>query len=152
MANYYGSGRSNYVKVTDIEMIKKIAALYGCSVSFKDEDEASGLVCLLAETEHGDFENYRFPDKDEVKLIKQVWPEAEIDDETFELPDFMKTISKYLKRGYVFIWTHVGNEKLRYLTGYSAAVNSKGQTKCVSITDIYKLAKPMGKHITTAEY
>jgi len=151
MANYYGSGRSNYVAVTDLEKVKKLASLYGCEVSESSDDPS--LICLLSNTEEGDTRSWVFVSDEEIPIIKEVFPKLKVSDEdNFELPDFMKSMSKYLKNGHVFIWMSCGQEKLRYLNGYACAINNKGRRKQISIYDIYKLAKPLGKHITAAEY
>ncbi|HTE91774.1 MAG TPA: hypothetical protein VK639_22680 [Terriglobales bacterium] len=45
-----------------------------------------------------------------------------------------------------------GAEKCRYVTGWALAVNSKGETRRVSLQDIYDLAGQIGEHVTKAEY
>ena len=37
----------------------------------------------------------------------------------------------------------IGNEKLRYLVGYTVAVNNKGETVSIDLNAIYELAKPL---------
>jgi hypothetical protein len=45
-----------------------------------------------------------------------------------------------------------GSEKLRYIRGYAFAFNNKGETKFLSLDDIYEMAKPLGSDIQKAEY
>lgn len=46
----------------------------------------------------------------------------------------------------------IGYEKMRYLVGYTVAVNAAGESLEVSLDDIYEAAKRLGKHITACEY
>jgi len=52
----------------------------------------------------------------------------------------------------VAIMMEAGAEKCRYINAYALAVNSKGETKEISLDQIYELAQPLGEHITRAEY
>lgn len=58
--------------------------------------------------------------------------------------DLVAEISSHLADGEVAILQEVGAEKLRYLTGYSIAVNSLGQTFSVDIDDIYQKVRDAG--------
>ncbi|MBN1534481.1 MAG: hypothetical protein JXA20_17540 [Spirochaetes bacterium] len=42
----------------------------------------------------------------------------------------------------------IGHEKIRYLNGRAAAVNSAGDTKWITLYDIYTIAKDLGDHVT----
>jgi len=66
--------------------------------------------------------------------------------------DFLAELSLHLQPGWVAIIMEAGAEKLRYIAGFAAAVNSKGETREVTIQEIYERAKPLGEHITQAEY
>ena len=133
MANYYGNGRSNYVAVTDKDKFKKLCD----ERNLEFWEEKNGTVGCGSNDEGGEPNDYI---------------EDEDTGEEVEMPDFMEEVSKILKDEEVFIWSHVGQEKLRYLTGYSMAINNKGKTVGVNIDDIYKKAKKLGKNITQASY
>ena len=80
------------------------------------------------------------------------WTEAELDDGAREI-DFLKELSTHLVEGEVAVVMETGAEKLRYLIGYAAAVNHKGETVDVALTDIYRKAREtFGKEPTRAEY
>ncbi len=133
MANYYGNGRSNYVKVKDKENFKEMCSLYGLLYW-----ENGDLVGCGANDDGGE-------------------PNTELyDRETgnaTELPDFIsQAVPELLEEGQVFIWMHNGAEKLRYLVGYTIAVNSKGEYQKIDLGDIYDKAKELGDDFTTCEY
>jgi hypothetical protein len=134
MANYYSSSRSNYFKVKDTEKFKDFLDSTR-SLSFIEDKE--GRVGFLVETEEG-------------------LPYYIYDEETGEESelDLAQELSQHLIDGEVAIYQEVGAEKLRYLVGYSVAVNSKGETITVNINDIYRIAQEElgGENITTCEY
>lgn len=139
MANYYGNARSNYFKVKDVEAFKKefIDKINGLEfiennvgVGFLvTENDCGGIPCCMVDPK----------DPDNIKDI-----------------DLAEELSKHLADGEVAIYQEVGAEKLRYLTGYAVAVNSKGETVTVSISDIYQMAKSLTEadptSITKCEY
>lgn len=133
MANYYGHGRSNYIKVSDPEKFKELCEERGLTVI---EQEGGGIGCI-SENEDGDINNFGYDD--------------ETGDEV-ERPDFMEEVAKILLDDEVFIWMSIGNEKMRYLSGYATAINNKGKTKSVNLNNIYTLGKKLGKNVTEAEY
>ncbi len=45
-----------------------------------------------------------------------------------------------------------GAEKLRYLTGWAQAINSRGETRTLNLEDIYEIAGPLGEDITAVSY
>lgn len=155
MANYSGTGRSNYIHVTDLEMIKKIADIYQLCVRADETDPT--YVYFYSVSEDGDIETY---------YTVSNWAYAEKYEDIFgnlpkdclefgdavELPDFMDTIAKYMVEEEVFIWQHVGSEKLRYLNGYAVAINAKGKHVSISIDEIYNRAKQLGIKISEATY
>lgn len=126
MANYYGHGRSNYVKVKDREKFRQLCNTYG--LDLWDDGERLGFG-----TDKGEPNSFVYDD--------------EIGDEK-ELPFFLDEFSKVLEDDEVLIWMHTGNEKLRYLVGYAIAINSKGEQESIDINQIYVKAKKLGKNIT----
>ena len=135
MANYYGSSRSNYFKVKDVDKFKDFLNLM---YDMEFIDDGNGRVGFLVTGEGG-------------SVPCEIWDKEQ--DEYVEL-DFDKLLAQHLQDGEVAIYQEVGAEKLRYLVGYSVAVNSKGETAMVSINDIYKIAQEElgGENITPCEY
>lgn len=132
MANWYGTARSNYFHVKDNAAFLIWAD--ACNLdSFQDKE---GRYAIAA-------------------LSDQGWPSSYIDEhgEDFDL-DLPMELATHLADGEVAILMEVGNEKLRYLTGYAVAVNSKGDIISVGLDEIYKkAATAFNNHdITRAEY
>jgi hypothetical protein len=135
MANYYGSSRSNYFKVKDVDKFKDfLNSMYDMEFI----DDGNGRVGFLVTGEGG-------------SIPCEIWDKEQ--DEYVDL-DFDKLLAQHLQDGEVAVYQEVGAEKLRYLVGYSVAVNSKGETAMVSIADIYKIAQEElgGENITLCEY
>ena len=130
MANYYAHARSNYFGVKNEKKFKEWAENRDLDVEV-DED---GLFAIFP-SENDDFGG---------------WPYY--DNKTDSEIDICEELSHHLQDEHVAVLQEVGNEKLRYLNGFSLAVNSKGEVKKVDIYDIYELAKNMGKYVTSAEY
>ena len=132
MANFYGSGRSNYVSIKP-KMREKFIELCGdFELRFIEREDKVGF---FSDTEDGGFGGY-FEDEDGITTSR----------------DALHEFSELLEKGEVLIFITVGSEKMRYICGYALAINSKGEMVDVSLDDIYKKAKSLGKNITTAEY
>lgn len=127
MANWYGSARSNYFRVQDEEaFLSWVNGLPGIEAK-QEEKNGSKHFVLLEENGEG-------------------WPSFSYDersDEDTEI-DVAAELAGHLAEGEVAILQEVGAEKLRYLTGYSIAVNHKGEQLWVSINDIYQKVKDAG--------
>jgi hypothetical protein len=139
MADWYGTSRSNYFKVKDLDKFKALCARWG--VEFVAKHDAPWLVGFLGQSEYGGLPSY---------LIEEdgnTGEEIELDSD-----DFYKELAEHLKDGEVAVMIESGAEKLRYITGYAVAVNSKGKVVSVTLDDIYKKAMRLGKNITRAEY
>lgn len=120
MANYYGSGRTNYFRPKSIHAFKAEMEKYD---DITVVDGNPGHVCLLV----NDPDGYGgFPSWDHEK-----------DEEI----DFFAIVAAHLADDEVAIFQHVGAEKLRYLSGYSLAVtnNDTGEPQYITINidDIY---------------
>jgi hypothetical protein len=135
MANYYGNSRSNYFKVKSKENFKKFLDLM---YDMEYIEDSEGRVGFLVSGEGG-------------SIPCEIWDENA--DEYVDL-DFDALLAQHLQDGEVAIYQEVGAEKLRYLVGYSIAVNSKGKRVAVSINDIYRIAQEElgGENITLCEY
>lgn len=137
MANYYGSGRTNYFLVKDAEEFKKDIDALGVGFEVVSRTNAQGTVhvALLSEDESG-------------------FPADTYNEETedYETISWEEIFGKHLVDGSVAIIIEVGSEKLRYLNGYAVAYNNKGESKSIGLEEIYDLAKELGSEITRAEY
>ena len=138
MANYYESARSNYFKVKDIEAFEKeleMVKSLEVSKSESHNDQRRDYVCLLSDNENGfPFDYYDESLEDYVEI------------------DWEGIFARHLKDDSVAIIIGAGAEKLRYIRGYAYAFNNKGETRFLSLDDIYEMAKPLGSDIQKAEY
>ena len=170
MADWYGRARSNYFKVKDMDKFKEFCADWYAKPIEKEHDLLSPVcekckTCKIKE----DCEQYVKATIGECdgKTTKQMLvgflgeddkgslPHFREDENTgvdLDFDDFLQELAKHLVDGWVAVMVEVGAEKLRYVTGYACAVNSKGKIKTVSIDEIYKKAENLGKHITKCEY
>jgi hypothetical protein len=136
MANYYATARSNYFRIKD-----KAAFMDWCVTRHLDWWEKAsepGLYALSPYSESG-------------------WPtydyNEENDDET-EV-DLAAELATHLAPSEVAVLMEVGNEKLRYVTGYAVAVNAQGKTVRVHLDDIYDRAAQLmldGATLTEVAY
>ena len=119
MANWYGVSRSNYFKVKDTEEFENFLNQFGGIKFYSEEDET---YCILAE------EGY--------------WPYSIYNEETSEYDeyyDFFQDLSSHLLDDQVCIILTSGHERMRYITGNSYAINSKGQELSININSIYDM-------------
>ena len=139
MANYISAYRTNYFRVTDEdkynELIKKLS---GEDFELFDKTAEDGTVYHgfggyggIAYDANGteDFDEY--------------------------IDDFLEDLRPIIPKDESVIFTEVGHEKLRYVTGYSTIVTHDG-IECINLTDAAKdKAKEMLKkddYTTTMEY
>lgn len=140
MANWTGAARSNYVHITDMGgLLKSLESLPISIHSGKD-----GTCCFSSE-----------------ELDSGGWPSFYIDaDDSGEDHEteftFETHIMPYVQEGDVLVAMEVGNEKLRYLTGFATAFCRRGsevETVSVNLDDIYtKANSAFGVQPTTAKY
>ena len=135
MANYMALVRSNYIKVKDVSAWKAFCKRWGLT-PIEDSQKRQGFTG--EELEDGLRTDY--------VLDQETGEEKEA--------DFFKEISQELASGQVAIIIQIGWEKMRYLTGWAWAINSKGVNKRSDLSDIYKVAEKMAHsgEITLAEY
>lgn len=119
MANYYGTARSNYVRVKDREAFLQWTARRKLGV-FKSERGPDVFAIHPGEATDG------------------FWPSYDIDAGV----EFSLTaeLAEHLPEGQVAILLEVGAEALRYLTGEAIAVNHRGRVVVLSLNDIYRKA------------
>jgi hypothetical protein len=140
MANYYGYGRSNYFKVKDMDAFIAFTEKFNGSIEIAINDTcpnaeyreklknltSDDAICLLSNDECGDLPGW-------------VYNEETDDDEEI---DIFKAIAEHLQeeKDNLFIWQHVGHEKLRYVSGYAMAMDYTGDIIDLGLRSIYDLA------------
>jgi len=139
MSDWYGTSRSNYFMVKDVDKFKTLCARWG--VEFIEKDAASGFVGFLGMSEYGGLPSCRLEkDKDTDEMI-------ELDSD-----DFYTELADQLKDGEVAVLMEAGAQKHAYITGFAMAINSKGENVSLSLNEIYEKAKGLGENITMAEH
>lgn len=122
MANYYCTSRTNYFRVTDenayAELFKSLCSENGVE-DFTETDE-NGVIW------HG-FGSYGTIDYCEQDK------DGNYDDPDFDL--FAKQLQEILPDDEAFVLLEVGNEKLRYVTGY-AIIITKNNIRSIDLTEV----------------
>lgn len=135
MANYYGTARSNYVRVKDSEAFLQWTSRRMLGV-LKIERGPDVFAIYPDDTADGFWPTYDFEAGAEFSLTAE--------------------LAEHLPQGQVAILLEVGAEALRYLTGEAIAVNHKGRVVVLSLNDIYRKAarefRVPESEITRAEY
>lgn len=138
MANFYGSARSNYVKV-DASKLEALEALFPIETVTKD-----GRTAILSQDEAGTPSIF-IEDGDQEDWLDLLGVENADNIDDLGLLDVIHLV---LQPGEIIVWLEVGAEKLRYLTGLAIAINDQGEVvKRISIGDVYE-----GTDWTRAEY
>lgn len=136
MSNWYGTARSNYVRVKDMGSFLKALEPW----PIKTQADLEGRVALFSED--GDSGG---------------WPSVSTtyDGDDIEF-DAVQILAPHLADGEVIVMMEAGAEKERYVTGCAFAFDNTGQSVQLLLTDIYKLAaEKLGvpvSSITAAEY
>lgn len=131
MANFYGTARSNYVKLkpTTIPTLEEMFDI--TSVTRSD-----GLTAILSEDVGGTPSFYVEEEGDE-QLLKDLG----IVNDSIEDLNILDVIHLCLEPDpdNVFVWMEVGAEKARYLVGNAIAIDHTGQVlKQVDLNQIYE--------------
>ena len=139
MANYYGTTRSNYFAVKDVEAFLAEMGKHSAIVEVihRDQEDGTRLYGVMDNDQDGGgnlWSYYSFED-----------------DEEYEL-DWGAIFSKHLADGWVAVIVTAGAEKHRYVSGNAFAYNNKGEEVRLDLSDIYTLAKDLGENITHAAY
>jgi len=141
MADWAGHARSNYFKVKDQDAFADLCEKWNLTfVVDKNSPERVGFLC---ENEFGGLPNYRMEEEEIHGKIVEF---------EYDFDDFLDQLTKHLEDNEVAIMYEVGAEKMRYITGIAYAINNKRDVVSVSLDDIYKKAKTLGKNITDATY
>jgi hypothetical protein len=137
MADWYGFCRSNYFRVRDLERFKEFCKKWNLTFIEK-VGEPKGLVGFLIEEGDG------------FGGMPSGYHDEKLDD--YVEADPIDELALHLRAGEVAIVMECGAEKLRYVSGWAVAINSKGERETVDLQDIYKRAEKLGKHMTRCEY
>lgn len=143
MANFYGTARSNYVRVKDEAAFRKWADDLLCPAVevIEGTGEEEGLLGLAEAEGDGTAPSARV---------------AVGDDGPYDIDiDFFSEVAEHLADNEVFVWIEAGAEKLRYISGNAVAVHSDGRTVTLGLSEIYDRARAeFGEdaHMTAAEY
>ena len=134
MANYYGKVRTNYFAVKDPEAFR--------------EDIMNYPVEMISQEQDGQM-LFGFLDTDEGGLPNSTYNEETDEDTEIIWEDLF---IKHLADDWVAIIMEVGSEKHRYFQGFASAYNNKGESKHISLEDIYDVAKYLGEVVPHASY
>lgn len=133
MATYTSLGRTNHFAVKDLDAFRALISDSGIELEVVVEKDN---VVVLLDTDGSEWAMY-----------------PEDSDDCIYLYD---VIAEHLPPGEVVIFQSVGNEKFRYLNGYSVACDAKGGQVWVHLSDIYdRAAEQFGVDraaISLAEY
>lgn len=153
MANYYGHFRSNYFKVKDIEAFKSWCDSVGVDYWEKSDDSELVAISSSDQDDYGAIPSHESLDPDyDSDTPPPGWTEEEFAESQREI-DFLQELSKHLVEGEIAVVVENGQEKMRYLTGYAAAVNHLGELVEININQIYDLAEAkFGTRPNRAEY
>ena len=131
MADYHGTARSNYFRVKDKQKFIEWCTSLELEPIYEIDEVTRDTLCgFIANTGNGAVPTHR-------------------NDEEF---DFFSELSTHLADEEVGIVIEVGAEKMRYISGFADAVNSKGEVVSVCLDDIYKKAAKLGNNMTEAAY
>ena len=139
MANFYAHARSNYFEVKDMDAFEKEMATLP-DITVINQGDLVGV--MVDNGDSGCFPSWRYDENGDV----------EMEDEEI---DIVEIVAGHLAEGAVAIFMEVGAEKMRYISGWAEAINSRYDRKTISLNDIYDAAAGMTtsmKGITRAEY
>jgi hypothetical protein len=161
MANYYATCRSNYFAVRDPKLFEKFCDLWNL-----ESWDSNGLYAFAPRGEGGipSYTTIKVPEScDGCENTCAFCPcedctndctgcDLEKGNENYELDyeDFEIQLADQIADDHVAILMEVGNEKLRYLSGYAIALNNQGDSTVISLDEIYDRAKELGSQITHA--
>lgn len=135
MANYIASARTNYVRFKDEAALQQALLLANKYRLAYYKDKPEEPLCAMFYSDDGDSGGFCLYDN-----------EADAYGDWDEIATLMDDDQ-------VLIVMEAGAEKLRYITGYARAWNSKGEVEAVNLNDIYEKARSKwGIDPTPAEY
>lgn len=136
MANYEAVSRTNYFRVTDEEkyneLFKNLVGLESeiCDFTFTKEEKG---ITLHGFGSYGPI-SYRVPNSN---------TDEDYDDEDYDFDQFLAELQAILPENEAFIYMEAGNEKLRYITGFSVVVTKND----IASVDIRSAALEIAKRL-----
>lgn len=115
MANFYGTGRSNYVRVKDIAAAQESLKPFELEVHVHPMQTDALMVS----------------NQDSGSLDLNGWSESGEE----LLMDWGDWCEEHLLEGQILVLNTTGAEKLRYISGYAAAYNHKGECAYVNLDE-----------------
>lgn len=132
MANYYGTARSNYVRLKP-SLIPTLEEMFMISIV----PNFTGQHAILSDDLNGTPEFFVEDEVDE-SLLWDLGVENADNVDSMTLLDVIHLCLEPEPHN-VFVWHEVGNEKARYLNGFSMAIDHTGKVlKQIDLNDIYK--------------
>ena len=137
MANYEGAERTNYVRIRE-EKLHDVAEYVGMfNIEMHEED---GTYCFLPSAWNDD----------------GCFSQGGEDEDGNELELDWESVARAMEDGQVLIIMSAGHEKLRYISGWAAAWDWRGNYTSLSLNGIYeRAAEKFGvqtEDISRAEY
>ena len=127
MANYYAKTRTNYFRVKDAEKFKE----YMNTRIGVNEDK----IELWEKVMPDGTKLYGFGCYGNILGEKVNQESEDIEELEYDYDDFCNSLAEFVADDDAIIITEIGNEKLRYLTGYSTIITSKEIT-CLSLSQM----------------
>lgn len=140
MANWYGTARSNHVKIKDMAGLKTALEPFEIHIHTAIAGAHKGMICFWSED--GD---------------SGAWPGSILDEDEAEVEfDPAVHICPFMEDDQILVMMEAGAEKLRYITGWATAYTADGRDTTISLGRIYQqAADEFGvprESITPAEY
>ena len=169
MSDWYGNSRSNYFKVKDVEKFKEFLSKWGAEyISTEKEVNIDSCQKCLSGEPNASCDKYInhmvgecLGDKEKTVLHGFLGeedngglPSHYLDEASgieYDFDDFTKELATHLKDSEVAVMFEVGAEKLRYVTGFAMALNSKGETRFLNLDGIYTLGLELRLEVTRCE-
>ena len=144
MANYTGTGRSNYM-FWDRDKLAALQALFPIHVVSKDQSDPDAPCALISREESGvPIVEIDLEDEDQAEQFKilegadAVPIPIESDCGIFELIEVVHLAFADTDKNGLFIWMEAGSENARYVSGSATAIDRTGEiVKHISLNQIY---------------
>ena len=143
MANYVGTARTNYFRVSDPAAFAAFLAKWG----LQQLDGANGRVGFTtSDWSDGGWPSEPTPEWGEVQ-------EPPLACDEYAGPELVADLAGLLVPGEVAVGLEVGSEKLCYLVSDAWAVNATGETRSLSLEEeIMRRAGELGQVVTDPTY
>jgi len=147
MANYEAACRSNYFRVKDEQAFRAWAKARNLEIfpSGPDREFCDQYDEVSEVSDHQ--QSFMISHED------GTWPVFFYDDNDKDCEcDVVEELAQHLHPDDIAVLMEAGHEKLRYVCGHAIAVNAKGETVAIHLSDIYDKARHLGENLTFCEY